>query len=144
MALPPSKAHVRIVKPSCWTLLKALCLCMLLAVCTTVIYPVLNAFLGQDVLVATPSAVIATAHGDDYIWDSGASMDLLGSQDIPDLAEKDKIYLDPPLPIDTAAGRQYVEYKVKTWCKPFMQWIYPLVMPEGDSQGCFRRSSLYR
>ena len=58
-------------------------------------------------------------------------MDLLGSQDIPDLAEKDKIYLDPPLPIDTAAGRQYVEYKIKTWCKPFMQWIYPLVMPGG-------------
>ena len=48
-----------------------------------------SAILGEVVYVATPSAVVATQHGDDWIWDSGASLHLIGVQDTVNLSEAD-------------------------------------------------------
>ena len=81
--------------------------------------------------IATPSAVTATKHGDDWIWDSGASLNLIGVQDTADMTEKDKIYLNPPITINTAAGQQVVDYKVLAYCQPLAQWVQTLVMPVG-------------
>ena len=125
----PEVRKVRIAGSTCWTLLKALLLCILIAVCSTVFD--VSAILGEVVHVATPSAVVATQHGDDWIWDSGASLHLIGVQDTVNLSEADKIPCIPPTVIDTAGGQQVVDYKVLAFCKPIMQWVHTLVMPAG-------------
>ena len=122
---------VRISRVSCWTLIKALVLCMFVAICSVV-----SCFVGHNWLsivseVATPSLFVATRNGDEYIWDTGASIDLIGEQDTDKLTKADKVPLDPPLIIDTAAGPHKANSKHKIWCKPLGQWIYALLMPTG-------------
>ena len=125
----PEVKKVRIAGSTCWTLLKALLLCILVTVCSLVFDT--SAILGEVVHVATPSAVVATQHGDDWIWDSGASLHLIGVQDTVNLSDADKIPCIPPTVIDTAGGQQVVDYKGLAFRKPIMQWVQTLVMPAG-------------
>ena len=89
--------------------------------------------LGNDnVLYAyTNIVMVGLQHGGDWIWDTGASMDLIGKQDTVNMTEKDKITLDPPIRIDTAAGKTTVDYSVEAYCEPLGQTVYPLVMADG-------------
>ena len=47
------------------------------------------------------------------------------------MTEKDKITLDPPIRIDTAAGKTTVDYSLEAYCEPLGQTVYPLVMADG-------------
>ena len=58
-------------------------------------------------------------------------MDLIGKQDAMNISEKDKIMLDPPIQIDTASGKNSVEFSVEAYCHPLDQTVTPLVMAAG-------------
>ena len=131
MVLPTNAKTLSIANASFWTLSKALFLCIFVAICSVLSCVVSHNWLSTVSDVATPSVFVATRNGDEYIWDSGASIDLVGTQDIDRLTEADKIVMDPPQVIDTAAGPHKVDFKVKVWCKPLRQWIHALLMPKG-------------
>ena len=88
MALPTGDKNVRIAESSRWALLKPLCLCIFVTVFSMAGDPIANAIFGQGVLYAAPSAVLGIQNGDDWIWDSGASMDLIGVQDTVNMTRR--------------------------------------------------------
>ena len=104
MALPRDAKTIKFSKVSCWTLMKAFFLCMSVAICSVVLSLVGHNWLSTDSEMAVPSSLAATRNGDDYIWDTGASIDLMGVQDATNLSDADKITLNPPLAIETVAG----------------------------------------
>ena len=121
MALPQDTKCIKFNKVSCWTLLKAFVLCMFVAICSAVFNAVGCHWWESNSVGATSSALVATQNGDNYIWDTGASTNLMGVQSTVGLTDADKIMLDPPIDIDTAAGPHQVAFKVKAWCKPLAQ-----------------------
>ena len=60
--------------------------------------------------------MVGLQHGGDWIWDTGASMDLIGKQDTVNIAAQDKIMLEPPIRIDTASGKASVDFSVEAYC----------------------------
>ena len=120
IVLPPERRHIEIMAPSLW----ALILCVLIRICMMIYYPIAT-IIGSDAVFATASAVVGLQNGEDWIWDTGASMDLIGKQDATQLTETDKIALNPPINIDTASGKTSVEFKVECQCLPLNQTVTP-------------------
>ena len=111
LVLPKDTKTVKFSRVSCWTLIKALALCIFVAICSVVSCFVCQNWLSTVSDVAVPSIFVATRNGDEYIWDTGASIDLIGVQDTDGLTKADKVPMDPPMITDTAAGPHKFDFK---------------------------------
>ena len=118
------KRSMSIMAPSLW----AFIVCVFIKLCMMILSPLATDFGRENVLFANTAAVVGLQHGEEWIWDTGASMDLIGKQDAMNIMEKDKIMFDPPISIDTASGKTSVDFSVEAYCNPIGQTVTPLVM----------------
>ena len=87
IVLPLERRRIKNLAPT----LRALLLCVLIRICRMVCNPIAE-ILGSDAVFAAASAVVGLQNGEDWIWDTGASLELIGEQDATRLPNETKLY----------------------------------------------------